>query len=222
MTPRLKELIDAFETGDNEKAVPLARLLMKDPDETVQSEAKRVLATCLYLEKKFEEASPLWVSLFEKSDSPDDWLSTVLSLTAAKKFDEAEQFFQSAMVRLNDLARKLTEVGTGAVPGIITGPRLLDYYACKLAEAGAPERALPKIKTLAKIYTSVGITDDHLLLIRGVPPFINFCDVISLAYPPTRQNPIWNEIFNELHSGLDEAGKAALQELRKSFDRSSS
>lgn len=215
--PQLAVLAKAFDNHQDKEAIRLARELLNDSDEQVRIEAKRILASCLFAIKAYEEASSLWVSLFEVSEAPEDWVSTVTSLIYAKKIDEADRFFPIVLQKLNALVEQADLEGGACSPGVPTGARLFYFYACACVDSDVPERGLTKISDLAKFYTALGTTDSHMLLIRGMVDFPLFCKLLKEAYPGTQKNPIWTEIFNELVTGLDDDGKSAIQELRDSL-----
>jgi hypothetical protein len=214
MDPKLDALIRAFEDRNDAEAIKLAHSLVKDPDRDVRLEATRMLAASLFSTGEFDASCPIWLSLAEETNQGGDWLSVVTSHLRARRFEEADRYFEKAREVISQETRKLNEAGKGWSSGDVTIPYLLGNYADAAAAAGSPERALPKIKQLAMLHADLGVVDSHFLATRGMTSFESLLQLIERVCPLTSKDPHWPEIFKAWEK-LDQDGRAAVEKLRK-------
>jgi hypothetical protein len=212
--PKLDALIRAFEDHDDAEAIKIARSHLKDPEKDVRLEATRILAASLFSTGEFGASCPVWLTLAEETNQGGDWLSVVTSHLRARRFEEADRYFEKAREIIGRETQELNESGKVWSSGDVTIPYLLGNYADAAADAGAPERAVPKIKELALIHAQLRIVDFHFLVIRGMTSFDSFVQLIERVYALTSKDPAWLEIFRAWEK-LDDDGRLALQELRK-------
>jgi hypothetical protein len=146
---------------------------------------------------------------------PSHWIQEISDRLRARDFKAADDGYPMAMSRLLEFEKHVTAEELGWRASLSTSAHLRYAYAEACADAGVPERGLPKLGELAHALAGFRNSDDYFLIARGMITLEAFCDLAVKLYPQTASNPIWPKLLRELQSKLDDDGRSFIHELRQ-------
>ena len=192
IVPELAPALEAYQQGQHEAAIAAAA-----PYADRHADANRLCALAYSDMRRYPEAFPYWLALFEQEPSAHNALQLATTSVMCGELKRGEAWLMK-FDEINEQTHEMSSVTART------------QFISSLTQSGHVAEALPYLDWLRDVYAHVRITDSHFLYMRGIPFFPSF---LANSLPILRANlPIeaiaqW---YGELLGQLDEEGEEQL------------
>ncbi|MCA8272549.1 hypothetical protein LGN17_08485 [Burkholderia sp. AU30280] len=194
IAPELAPALAAFQAGRPKDAIAGAM-----PHVERLADAARLCALAYSEMKRYPEAFPYWLKLFEQEPSAHNALQLATTSVMCGEVERGEAWLLKA-AQVNHDTREQSDVAACV------------NFISALMQSGHLREALPHLAWMRDVYAQVRITDSTFLSMRGIPFFSSFLEKsleILKATQPADAIASW---YGELDGKLDEEGAAQLAE----------
>lgn len=192
IAPELAPALRAFQAGQHEAAIAAAA-----PHAAQLADAARLCALSYSAMKRYQEAFPYWLALFEHEPSAHNAVQLATTSVMCDEVERGEAWMQKA-AEINHDTHEQSDVAARV------------NFVSALMQGGHLREALPHLAWVRDVYGHVRITDSTFLYMRGIPFFSSFLEnsleILEAALPADAIAP-W---YGELSGKLDEEGEAQL------------
>lgn len=157
----------------------------------------RKQALNFFEKQEFNKALPLFEEVATKKNSAEDWFNVATCAVMALQLTQGKE----ALVEATALAEKESN------PDGLSVGMMHFYFMCALRDSGFVEEGMKELEQFRESYSSLKITDDMFLSIRGLPSLQQFLAMgIGLLKKQTKVLP--QEWLTQFGSTLDAEGQA--------------
>ncbi|CAJ0683337.1 hypothetical protein [Ralstonia holmesii] len=199
IAPELASALKAYQQGQHEAAIAAAA-----PYASHHADANRLCALAYSDMRRYPEAFPYWLALFEQEPSAHNALQLATTSVMCGELKRGEAWLMK-FDEVNEQTHEMSSVTART------------QFISSLTQSGHMAEALPYLDWLRDVYAHVRITDSHFLYMRGIPFFLSFLEnslPILKANMPNDRIVDW---YGTLVGKLDEEGEAQLEQWRQSL-----
>ncbi|WP_353254633.1 hypothetical protein [Burkholderia anthina] len=192
IAPELAPALKAFQAGRHEAAIAAAA-----PHVERLADAARLCALSYSAMKRYQEAFPYWLGLFQHEPSAHNAVQLATTSVMCGEVARGEAWMEKA-AEVNHDTHEQSDVAARV------------NFISALMQSGHVREALPHLAWVRDVYGHVRITDSTFLYMRGIPFFSSFLEnslEILKATQPADAIVSW---YGELKGKLDEEGEAQL------------
>lgn len=192
IAPELAPALTAFQAGRHEAAIAAAA-----PHVERLADAARLCALSYSAMKRYPEAFPCWLALFQHEPSAHNAVQLATTSVICDEVARGEAWMEKA-AEVNHDTHEQSDVAARV------------NFISALMQSGHMREALPHLAWVRDVYGHVRITDSTFLYMRGIPFFSSFLEnsfeILKVTQPADAIAP-W---YGELKGKLDEEGEAQL------------
>ncbi|AXK63922.1 hypothetical protein [Burkholderia sp. IDO3] len=192
IAPELAPALTAFQAGRHEAAIAAAA-----PHVERLADAARLCALSYSAMKRYPEAFPCWLALFQHEPSAHNAVQLATTSVMCDEVARGEAWMEKA-AEVNHDTNEQSDVAARV------------NFISALMQSGHMREALPHLAWVRDVYGHVRITDSTFLYMRGIPFFSSFLEnsfeILKATQPADAIAP-W---YGELKGKLDEEGEAQL------------
>ncbi|MBM2770936.1 hypothetical protein [Burkholderia anthina] len=192
IAPELAPALTAFQAGRHEAAIAAAA-----PHVERLADAARLCALSYSAMKRYPEAFPCWLALFQHEPSAHNAVQLATTSVMCDEVARGEAWMEKA-AEVNHDTHEQSDVAARV------------NFISALMQSGHMREALPHLAWVRDVYGHVRITDSTFLYMRGIPFFSSFLEnsfeILKVTQPADAIAP-W---YGELKGKLDEEGEAQL------------
>ena len=155
-----------------------------------------MLALSYFYNKDYEKSVPIFMEIAQKKNDVESWFNCLNPLLMTKRMQEAKDAF----TRILTLHKGLN----AEQPRELNIHFIRYFYACGLNDAGLFNEALEQLEELKKIYTTLKITDDTFLYLRGVPFLSSTLELAKKVFTALGMDFTHSNYLEELKTKIDE------------------
>lgn len=163
--------------------------------------AKRIQAQAfrLFEKQQYDEALPLFEQVASAGNGSEDWFNVATCAVMARQLDKGSEALSKA-ISLAEQEQNPENLSIGMMQF---------YFMCALRDSGFVKEGVKVLNDFRQTYTSLVITDDMFLSIRGLPSLSQFLAMgaILLKMQSEIDPKEWLTTFG---STLDADGKATV------------
>ncbi|CAJ0735258.1 hypothetical protein R16034_00125 [Ralstonia edaphis] len=200
IAPELAPALEAYQQGQYEAAITAAA-----PHANRHADANRLCALAYSDMRRYPEAFPYWLALFEQEPSAHNALQLATTSVMCGELKRGEAWLMK-FDEINEQTHEMSSVTART------------QFISSLTQSGHMAEALPYLEWLRDVYAHVRITDSHFLYMRGIPFFPSFLEnslPILKANLPIEAIAQW---YGELSGRLDEQGEEQLGQWLQSLN----
>lgn len=190
LTKNYDEVIAKVNSIYNKSAIPL--------------DIEKKLALAFYYKADYTASLKHFESISIQDENTENLFNVLTSTLALKKIDQSRDIFNKIIK--THRGAKSTGKGKNFLPQLCI-PYIRYYYAYGLTEAGIYDEAVVQLDELKKIYTSIKITDDTFLYLRGIPFFSSTLELAKKVFDGLNKDFKNSAYLNDLLSAVDTYGK---------------
>jgi hypothetical protein len=195
LAPALK----AYQQGQHEAAIAAAA-----PYADRHADANRLCALAYSDMRRYPEAFPYWLALFEQEPSAHNALQLATTSVMCGELDRGAAWLMK-FDEVNEQTHEMSSVTART------------QFISSLTQSGHMAEALPYLVWLRDVYAHVRITDSHFLYMRGIPFFPSFLENSLPILKANLSNEAVVEWYGALSGQLDEEGEAQLGQWLQSL-----
>lgn len=199
IAPELAPALEAYQQGQHEAAIAAAA-----PYANRHADANRLCALAYSDMRRYPEAFPYWLALFEQEPSAHNALQLATSSVMCGELKRGEAWL-TKFDEINEQTHQLPSVTART------------QYISALKQSGHMAEALPYLVWLRDVYAHLHITDSHFLYMRGIPFFTSFLENSLPILKANLSDEAIVEWFGALSGQLDEDGEAQLGQWLQSL-----
>ena len=199
IAPELAPALEAYQQGQHEAVIAAAA-----PYANRHADANRLCALAYSDMRRYPEAFPYWLALFEQEPSAHNALQLATTSVMCGELDRGEAWLMK-FDEINEQTHELSSV-TARV-----------QFISALKQSGHMAEAMPYLVWLRDVYAHIHITDSHFLYMRGIPFFTSFLENSLPILKANLSDEAIVEWFGALSGQLDEDGEAQLGQWLQSL-----
>lgn len=192
IAPELRSALEFYQQGEHKATIAAAA-----PHAAHQADANRLCALAYSDMRRYPEAFPYWLALFNQEPSAHNALQLATTSVMCGELDRGEAWLMK-FDEINEQTHELSSVTART------------QFVSALKQSGHMAEALPYLVWLRDVYAHVRITDSHFLYMRGIPFFPSFLEVSLSILRANLSDEAIVEWFGVLSGKLDEEGEAQL------------
>ncbi|MCT7318800.1 hypothetical protein N5I87_22490 [Ralstonia sp. CHL-2022] len=199
IAPELAPALEAYQQGRHEAAIAAAA-----PYANRHADANRLCALAYSDMRRYPEAFPYWLALFEREPSAHNALQLATTSVMCGELKRGKAWLMK-FDEVNEQTHEMSSVTART------------QFISSLTQSGHMAEALPYLVWLRDVYAHVRITDSHFLYMRGIPFFPSFLEnslPILKATLPAEAVAQW---YSVLSGHLDEEGEVQLKQWVQSL-----
>lgn len=195
----LAPALQAYQQGNHEAAIAAAA-----PYADRHADANRLCALAYSDMRRYPEAFPYWLALFEQEPSAHNALQLATTSVMCGELKRGEAWLMK-FDEINEETHEMSSVTART------------QFISSLTQSGHTAEAVPYLVWLRDVYAHVRITDSHFLYMRGIPFFSSFLENSLPTLKAIMPNEAIVEWYGSLSGKLDEEGEAQLGQWRQSL-----
>ena len=199
IAPELAPALEAYQQGQHEAAISAAA-----PYADRHADANRLCALAYSDMRRYPEAFPYWLALFEQEPSAHNALQLATTSVMCGELKRGEAWLMK-FDEINEQTHEMSSVTART------------QFISSLTQSGHMAEALPYLDWLRDVYARVRITDSHFLYVRGIPFFPSFLENTLPVLKASMPNDKIVDWYGTLVGKLDEEGEAQLEQWRQSL-----
>ncbi|WP_199028650.1 hypothetical protein [Ralstonia sp. ASV6] len=199
IAPELASALQSYQQGRHEAAIAAAA-----PHVDRHADANRLCALAYSDMRRYPEAFPYWLALFNQEPSAHNALQLATTSVMCDELDRGEAWLMK-FDEINEQTHELSSVTART------------QFVSALKQSGHMAEALPYLAWLRDVYAHVRITDTHFLYMRGIPFFSSFLEISLPILRANLPDEAIVEWFGVLSGQLDEEGEAQLEQWLQSL-----
>ncbi|WP_324778162.1 tetratricopeptide repeat protein, partial [Ralstonia pickettii] len=191
--------LEAYQQGQYETAITAAA-----PFANRHADANRLCALAYSDMRRYPEAFPYWLALFEQEPSAHNALQLATTSVICGELKRGEAWLMK-FDEINEQTHEMSSVTART------------QFISSLTQSGHMAEALPYLDWLRDVYARVRITDSHFLYVRGIPFFPSFLENTLPVLKASMPNDKIVDWYGTLVGKLDGEGEAQLEQWRQSL-----
>jgi len=199
IAPELAPALEAYQQGQHEAAIAAAA-----PYANRHADANRLCALAYSDMRRYPEAFPYWLALFEQEPSAHNALQLATTSVMCGELKRGEAWLMK-FDEINEQTHEMSSVTART------------QFISSLTQSGHMAEALPYLDWLRDVYARVRITDSHFLYMRGIPFFPSFLENSLPVLKASMPNDKIVDWYGTLVGKLDDEGEAQLEQWRQSL-----
>ena len=199
IAPELAPALEAYQQGQHEAAITAAA-----PHANRHADANRLCALAYSDMRRYPEAFPYWLALFEQEPSAHNALQLATTSVMCGELKRGEAWLMK-FDEINEQTHEMSSVTART------------QFISSLTQSGHMAEALPYLDWLRDVYAHVRITDSHFLYMRGIPFFPSFLENSLPVLKASMPNDKIVDWYGTLVGKLDDEGEAQLEQWRQSL-----
>ncbi|ATG21863.1 hypothetical protein CO705_18230 [Ralstonia pickettii] len=199
IAPELASALEAYQQGRHEAAITAAA-----PYANRHADANRLCALAYSDMRRYPEAFPYWLALFEQEPSAHNALQLATTSVMCGELKRGEAWLMK-FDEINEQTHEMSSVTART------------QFISSLTQSGHVAEALPYLEWLRDVYAHVRITDSHFLYMRGIPFFPSFLENSLPVLKATLPAEAIAQWYGVLSGQLDEEGEAQLGQWLQSL-----
>ncbi|MBC8047326.1 MAG: hypothetical protein H7Y00_11065 [Fimbriimonadaceae bacterium] len=199
-----EELQNYLKENQHDKIVAGADEILQEGDDDL----KHGLGLAYFHQKKFADATPVFLQLAEKHNRSISWFNVCTAAAGERNFQLADEAYKKIQAIL-----PYEKHHAGMMPlSMITF-----YYMHALTEAENYAAAFPLAEKIKNFYKALFITGNHYVVTRGLPLLQQFLETVNRIFEHMDDKEKIKNWFADFRSGVDEEGKEKLEAAEKSI-----